>query len=135
VYTDERSEDLLCGMLLAFGDQARHIATRAGLRPWHLTQHKAKATWEGNGDPRYLVYVSQAVIQEWTDACLRVQRQRDNRLQGTEAGLFPMPDEQEIVGRLATRLVRYAKARELLVEAERVAKGIVEPQVVGGVQL
>ena len=46
-----------------------------------------------------------------------------------------MPDEQEIVGRLATRLVRYAKARELLVEAERVAKGIVEPQVVGGVQL
>ncbi|MFA4972663.1 MAG: hypothetical protein WC683_08615 [bacterium] len=135
MYRDERSEDLLCGMLLAFGDQARHVATRAGLRPWHLTQGKARATWEGKGDPRYLVYVSQAVIREWTDACLRVQKQRDNRVQGLEAGLYPLPDETDIVKRLATRLVRYAKARELLVEAERVAKGIVEPQVVGGVQL
>ena len=135
MYTDKRSEDLLCGMLLAFGDQARHVATRTGLRPWHLTQSKAKAMWEGKGDPRYLVYVSQAVIAAWTDACLRVQQQRDNRVQGLEAGLFPLPDESEVTEKLATRLVRYARARELLVEAERVANGIAEPQVVGGVQL
>ena len=121
--TSPRAEALLCGCLAFYGELARDGAARAGLRATDLTVAKARAMWaDGVGEPSYRAYVMAeydwAADEVLTGWCAR-------RVAGAYDHALYEGHPSEVAEALAGHIVRLARTRELLIEAERILQGTV----------
>lgn len=115
-----RAEDLLCGCLAYYGDYARRGAAAAGLLAHHFTTAKARTMWAGGNDAAYRAYVM--AEYDWAADEVLV-RWCERKLAGAHDAPLYDADATEIAEALAGHIVRLARTRELLTEAERVLQG------------
>jgi hypothetical protein len=115
-----RAEDLLCGCLAFYGSYARDGAARAGLTAGDFTTAKARAFWTGGNDATYRDYVM--AEYDWAaDEVLVAWCER--KLAGAHDAALYDATATEIAEALAGHIVRLARTRALLLEAERVLQG------------
>lgn len=119
---DPRAEALLCGCLAFYGNYARQGAARVGLQGHDFTVTKARTMWAGGSDPAYRAFV----MAEYDWAAEDVLRQWcQHKVVGTHNADLYDATVTEIAEALAGHIVRLARTRELLTEAERVLQGAV----------
>lgn len=150
---DAPAETLLIGCLISGRELALPAAQRAGVRPQHFTERHLGLVYSrliapGGTDATFeaLAGDNSLGVMRVIDLCCRYERWRERIeaarfakwLKGRWAGgveEFPHLWHEQIARVYAERVVRLARARGLMAEAQAAADGDEQPTYRGGVQL